>query len=70
MQQRGESMNKKQLWEKFMSTGKVSDYLSYKRADNGFEDDDEVEFSEEFYHSNKNLEDYNYDPQDRRYRNP
>ena len=36
-----------------------------------FEDETEdVEFSDEFYASNKNLEDYNYDPQDRRYRNP
>ncbi len=69
-------MNKKQLWEAFMSTGKISDYLRYKKAEHNFEDEydipytDDVEFSDEFYVSNKNLEDYNYDPQDRRYRNP
>lgn len=64
-------MNKKQLWEKFMSTGKVSDYLNYKKAESYFDDDfDDSEFSDEFIPSNINLEDYNYDPHDRRYRNP
>ena len=64
-------MNNKHLWDKFMSSGKVSDYLKYKKAEHYFEDETEdAEFSDEFYASNKKLEDYNYDPQDRRYRNP
>lgn len=43
-------MNKKDLWQKFMKTGKVSDYLNYKNA-NEFIDELPVydeEFAEEF----------------------
>lgn len=43
-------MNKKELWQIFMKTGKVSDYLNYKNARDsvGFPLDDEEEVSEEF----------------------
>ncbi|MBQ4348672.1 MAG: hypothetical protein IKB94_03090 [Clostridia bacterium] len=44
-------MNKRELWENFMKTGRVSDYLKYKKAQErpsfGFEDDNLTEFSEE-----------------------
>lgn len=43
-------MGKKELWRKFMRTGKVSDYLNYKNATE-FADDLPVyddEFTEEF----------------------
>lgn len=45
-------MNKKELWQVFMKTGRVSDYLNYKNArDEGrpFERDElSEEFAEEF----------------------
>ena len=42
-------MNKKELWQKFMKTGKVTDYLDYKNAKESpdiFEEYD-AEFSNE-----------------------
>ncbi len=43
-------MNKKELWQIFMKTGKVSDYLNYKNArdEQGFPLEDDEEISEEF----------------------
>lgn len=42
-------MNKKDLWQVFMKTGKVSDYLNYKNArdTDSFPIEEEEEFSEE-----------------------
>lgn len=42
-------MNKKELWQKFMKTGKVTDYLEYKNAKDAPDIFDEYveEFSEE-----------------------
>ncbi len=46
-------MTKKQLWEIFMKTGRVSDYLRYQKAEErlDFEGSEEImtEFSEEFF---------------------
>ena len=45
-------MNRKELWEVFMKTGCVSDYLKYKRAEERpvFDNSEEMmtEFAEEF----------------------
>ena len=46
-------MNKKELWEVFMKTGCVSDYLKYTRASqNNYESDvtweEQAEIAEEF----------------------
>lgn len=63
-------MDKKALWDKFLQTGKVSDYLNYSRAvknGNGYADD--LEAAEEFYPACPNGEDYKYDNQDGRYSN-
>lgn len=60
-------MNRRELWEKFVKTGKISDYLKYSGAEkNGFDGYD-AEIAEEFYGDDPNLEDFNYDPEDRRY---
>ncbi len=58
-------MNKKELWVKFMATGKISDYIQYKRAEGDFYGGEEidVDFSDEFAVSQ---EDY-YDFEDGRY---
>ena len=43
-------MDKRALWDKFLQTGKVSDYLNYSRAvKNGNADTDDLEAAEEFY---------------------
>ena len=66
------AMNKNELWQIFMKTGKVSDYLNYKNARDEqvlpvYEDE---EFADEFvsdYHDNSDsdfpdvdMEDLNY----------
>lgn len=46
-------MNKRELWEVFMKTGRVSDYLKYKKAEErpvfDINEDDMTEFSGEFF---------------------
>ncbi len=59
-------MDKRELWEKFMSTGKISDYILYARAQGDYDGDAAAEFSEEFTFS----EEPDYDFEDGRYRNP
>ena len=60
-------MDKKALWDKFIQTGKVSDYLNYSRAvKNGNIDEIDLETAEELYPG----EDTDYDNQDGRYSNP
>ena len=61
-------MNKRQLWENFIKSGKISDYLKYKNA-SAYEIPDayDEEVAEELFFDDPNLEDFNYDPQDRRY---
>ena len=64
-------MNKRELWENFIRTGKVSDYLKYKNAsayDSSSSPDEE--FADELFADDPNLEDFNYDTQDGRYNNP
>lgn len=47
-------MNKKELWKKFISTGRVSDYIEYKKARDReavsalFDNEVTTEFAEEF----------------------
>ncbi|MBR5825599.1 MAG: hypothetical protein IKY78_00790 [Clostridia bacterium] len=60
-------MDKYELWENFIKSGKVADYLKYRRA-SFFED--YTETAEEIYSDDPNLEDFNYDAQDGRYNNP
>lgn len=47
------TVTKKQLWEVFMKTGRVSDYLKYKKAEDriDFDGSEEIatEFSEELF---------------------
>lgn len=62
-------MNRKDLWDKFIQTGKISDYLNYQRAEKTNEDPN-FEASEEFYVDCPNGEDYKYDNSDGRYSNP
>ena len=57
---RGDSMNKKELWDAFIKSGSVSDYLKYRKAaDYGDERDspweEQTEIAEEF------LGDFPYD---------
>ena len=64
-------MNKHELWENFIRTGKVSDYLKYKNAsDYGDDSAFDEEFADELFVDDPNLEDFNYDTQDGRYNNP
>lgn len=64
-------MNKRELWENFIKTGKVSDYLKYKSASDYADDDTfDTEFADELFIDDPNLEDFNYDNQDGRYNNP
>ena len=61
-------MNKKDLWNTFMKTGKVSDYLEYKKArEFPLSDYSNEETAEEFYMNNPHIKEGFYDDQDRRY---
>lgn len=46
-------MNKRELWENFIKTGRVSDYLKYKKAQEkpafDIEDNNMTEFSQELF---------------------
>ena len=64
-------MNRKELWDKFIKTGKVSDYLNYQRAEKQNADDlSDMEAGEEFFVECPNGEDYKYDNSNGRYSNP
>ncbi len=64
-------MNKRDLWDKFIQTGKISDYLNYQRAEKNSNDyNAELEAGEEFFVECPNGEDYKYDDEDGRYSNP
>ncbi len=41
-------MTKRELWEVFMRTGRVSDYLKYKKAEDRFAVDNSEEIMTEF----------------------
>ena len=61
-------MNKKDLWNTFMKTGKVSDYLMYKKArEFPLSDYPDEETAEEFYLNNPEAKEGFYDSQDGRY---
>lgn len=61
-------MNKKDLWNTFMKTGKVSDYLNYKKArEFPISDYPDEETAEEFYMNNPHAKEGFYDNQDGRY---
>ncbi len=60
-------MTKKELWNKFMQTGKISDYLDYCKAPRFSPDGEDIEFSHEL---SPEKEDFNYDDKDGRYSNP
>ena len=63
-------MNKKALWDKFISTGRVSDYLRYRKAEHLLKDDtDDEEFADEIYPECINGEEYDYDSEDEGYSN-
>ncbi len=63
-------MTKRELWNTFMKTGKVSDYLNYKRAidfsQSDYPDMGE-EAAEEFYLNNPDAKEGYYDSQNGRY---
>lgn len=64
-------MNRKDLWDKFIQTGKVSDYLNYKKAQSrGGYDFSDSELGEEFFTGGPDREDYKYDNKDGRHSNP
>ncbi|MBR6567058.1 MAG: hypothetical protein IKK60_00215 [Clostridia bacterium] len=57
-------MNKQDLWNIFMKTGKISDYLRYKNAVDShpeFLDSMDMEAAEEFYLHNPHAEEFDYD---------
>lgn len=61
-------MNKRELWNTFMKTGKVSDYLNYKKAkDFPLSDYPDEETADEFYLNNPDAKEGFYDAQDGRY---
>ncbi len=65
-------MNKKDLWNIFMKTGKVSDYLRYKNAADGHRDSlsaMDMEAAEEIYFNNPHAEEFDYDDFDGWYNN-
>lgn len=65
-------MNKKDLWNIFMKTGKVSDYLRYRSAKDISIDDldsSDTEAAEEFYINNPYAEEPDYDDFDGWYNN-
>ena len=61
-------MKKRDLWDKFIRTGKIYDSLDYRKAENI--PDDDTEAADEFFVDCPNGEDYKYDDQDGRYSNP
>lgn len=63
-------MNKRELWGNFIKTGKVSDYLKYRKAEREGFDLPDTEFADEFYIDDPDPEDFRYDVHDRRYNNP
>lgn len=68
-------MNKKSLWNNFLKTGKISDYLKYQRAESMPADEDsfegnDLELAEEIFPECPNGEDCIYDNEDGRYSNP
>lgn len=62
-------MNKKDLWDKFIRTGKISDYLRYRKAERTAPDDfdEDEEFANELYPECINGEDNCYDDEDQWY---
>lgn len=61
-------MNKKALWDKFIRTGKISDYLRYRKAERlAQENADDTEFAYEIFPECINGEEYDYDTEDERY---
>lgn len=62
-------MDKKALWDKFIRTGKVSDYLHYSKAERfmQIEDLSDYEIAREIHPDCPNGEDYKYDNQNGRY---
>lgn len=54
-------MDKHELWENFIKTGKVSDYLKYRNANPLERDDYNEEIADELYIGDTNPEDFNYD---------
>lgn len=62
-------MNKKDLWDKFIRTGKISDYLRYRKAERSEEEEgsDYEEIAYELYPECFNKEDYDYDDEDKWY---
>ena len=61
-------MNKNDLWNTFMKTGKVSDYLRYKKArEYPLSDYHDEETAEEFYVNNPDPKEGFYDSQNGRY---
>ena len=61
-------MNKNDLWNTFMKTGKVSDYLRYKKArEYPLSDYPDEEPAEEFYVNNPDPKEGFYDSQNGRY---
>lgn len=63
-------MNRRELWENFVKSGKVSDYLRYKNAECYDFDGYDAEAAAEFYTDDPNLEEMKYDAEDGRYNNP
>lgn len=65
-------MNKNALWDIFLKTGKISDYLKYQKAASKepYEELSDAELAEELFPECPNGEDYEYDDQDGRYSNP
>lgn len=55
-------MNKKELWDNFVRTGKVSDYLKYKKANDSREFPEDLEIAQEFFPDEEELY---YDDNDR-----
>lgn len=62
-------MDKKALWDKFIRTGKISDYLRYRKAERNDDDYEFADFdvSDEFYLECPNGEDCDYDDENEWY---
>ncbi len=54
-------MDKHELWENFMKTGKVSDYLKYRNAKPLDTSGYDAEFADELYVGEPAPEEFNYD---------